>query len=54
MRKQMANINDEAPLDWDLEVRDMHVFNQLHQGHKLDSTFFNRVTQKTSSIDVND
>lgn len=54
MRKKIANINDDSPLDWGQEVRDMHTSNQLHEGHNLGSTFFNRISQKTSSIDVND
>ena len=54
MRKKMANINDDSPLDWDQEVKDMQTSNQIHKPYRFDSTFFNRVSQRTSSIDVED
>ena len=41
MKRKMANINDDFPLDWRMESRDMQVTNMVHEGFKLDKTIYN-------------
>jgi hypothetical protein len=54
MRKKMANFNDDYSIDWDQEAKDMEASKEIHKPYIKDSNFFNRVAQRTSSIDVED
>ena len=40
MNKMIANVNEDSPLDWRLEARDMYLTNQQHRGYQLDKTVY--------------
>lgn len=50
MKKRIANVNDDSPLDWRMELKDMQELNQIHAGYKFDKSIYNGPSE--SSVDI--